>query len=169
MSKIYLANSRLSDAKMEPLLKKFSNKVNVYPPGTCPLTVQLSLLQASRNQTCGKCVPCRDGLRQLEKMLIRILRGRADMDTLIEMKELAAMIRDSADCAIGYQSAIEVLEGLETFKEDYISHIRRQECTGITGQKIPCVTLCPAHVDIPGYIAHVQEGSYDRSCFVNAP
>ena len=91
MSKIYLANSRLSDAKIGPLLKKFSNKVNVYPPGTCPLTVQLSLLQASRNQTCGKCVPCRDGLRQLEKMLIRILRGRADMDTLIEMKELAAM------------------------------------------------------------------------------
>ncbi|MEY8412033.1 NAD(P)-binding protein [Lachnospiraceae bacterium 62-26] len=163
MSKIYLANSRLSDAKIGPLLKKFSNKVNVYPPGTCPLTVQLSLLQASRNQTCGKCVPCRDGLRQLEKMLIRILRGRGDMDTLIEMKELAVLIRDSADCAIGYQSAIEVLEGLETFKEDYISHIRRQECTGITGQKIPCVTLCPAHVDIPGYIAHVQEGSYDKA------
>ncbi|MEZ3487969.1 MAG: hypothetical protein K1W22_15665 [Lachnospiraceae bacterium] len=87
-------------------------------------------------------------------MLIKVLRGRADMDTLIEMKELAVMIRDSADCAIGYQSAIEVLEGLETFKEDYISHIRRQECTGITGQKIQCVTLCPA----PSYggISHAR-------------
>lgn len=163
MSKIYLANSKHSDAKIGPLLEKFSNKVNVYPPGTCPLTVQLSLLQASRNQTCGKCVPCRDGLRQLEKMLISVLRGGATMETLIEMKELATMIRDSADCAIGYQSAIEVLEGLETFKEDYISHINRQECTGINVQKIPCVTLCPAHVDIPGYIAHVYEGDYDKA------
>ena len=118
MSKIYLANSALSDAKIGPLLEKFSNKVNVYPPGTCPLTVQLSLLQASRNQTCGKCVPCRDGLRQLEKMLISVIRGNATMDTLMEMKELAIMIRDSADCAIGYQSAVEVLEGMETFKEE---------------------------------------------------
>ena len=89
MSKIYLADKTLSDAKIGPLLEKFSNKVNVYPPGTCPLTVQLSLLQASRNQTCGKCVPCRDGLRQLEKMLVSVLRGNASMDTLMEMKELA--------------------------------------------------------------------------------
>ena len=160
MGKIYLANHELSDAKIGSLLEKFSNKVNVYPPGTCPLTVQLSLLQASRNQTCGKCVPCRDGLRQLEKMLISVIRGNATIDTLSEMKELAIMIRDTADCAIGYQSATEVLEGMETFKDDYISHIENQECTGITGQKIPCVELCPAHVDIPGYIAHVQEGNY---------
>ena len=160
MSKIYLADKTLSDAKIGPLLEKFSNKVNVYPPGTCPLTVQLSLLQASRNQTCGKCVPCRDGLRQLEKMLISVIRGNASMDTLVEMKELAMMIRDTADCAIGYQSAIEVLEGMETFKEDYISHIEQQECIDIKGQKVPCIELCPAHVDIPGYIACVQEGNY---------
>ena len=44
MSKIYLADKTHSDAKIGPLLEKFSNKVNVYPPGTCPLTVQLSLL-----------------------------------------------------------------------------------------------------------------------------
>ena len=70
------------------------------------------------------------------------------------------MIRDSADCAIGYQSAIEVLEGLETFASEYESHIRAHECPQNVGQKVPCVTLCPAHVDIPGYIAHVHEGNY---------
>ena len=160
MSKIYLANNKLSDAKIGSLLEKFSNKVNAYPPGTCPLTVQLSLLQASRNQTCGKCVPCRDGLRQIEKMLISVIRGNATMENLEEMKSLAMMIRDTADCAIGYQTAIELLEGMETFKEDYISHIENKECTGITGQKVPCIELCPAHVDIPGYIAHVQAGNY---------
>ena len=82
------------------------------------------------------------------------------MEMLDKMKEIAIMIRDSADCAIGYQSAIEVLEGLETFASEYESHIRAHECPQNVGQKVPCVTLCPAHVDIPGYIAHVHEGNY---------
>ena len=160
MSKIYLAGKHSRDVIIGDLLEKFSRKVEVYPPGTCPLTVQLSLLHASMNQTCGKCVPCRDGLPQLAKLLEKILNGVGSMEMLDEMKEIAIMIRDSADCAIGYQSAIEVLEGLETFASEYESHIRAHECPQNVGQKVPCVTLCPAHVDIPGYIAHVHEGNY---------
>ena len=160
MSKIYLAGKHSRDVIIGDLLEKFSRKVEVYPPGTCPLTVQLSLLHASMNQTCGKCVPCRDGLPQLAKLLEKILNGVGSMEMLDKMKEIAIMIRDSADCAIGYQSAIEVLEGLETFASEYESHIRAHECPQNVGQKVPCVTLCPAHVDIPGYIAHVHEGNY---------
>ena len=104
---------------------KFSRKVDVYPPGTCPLTVQLSLLHASMNQTCGKCVPCRDGLPQLADLLSKILNGVGTMEMVDEMREIAIMIRDTADCAIGYQSAIEVLEGLETFADEYESHVKK--------------------------------------------
>lgn len=160
MSKIYLADSKSADKRVEHFLSKYASKVSVYAPGTCPINVQLSLLQASRSQTCGKCVPCRDGLRQLEKMLVRVLRGNATLETLNEIKSLAEMIRDSADCAIGYEAAIEVLEGLEIFKDEYIGYIEDRECPGNTGKQIPCVTMCPAHVDIPGYIAHVAEGNY---------
>ena len=110
MSKIYLAGKHSRDVIIGDLLEKFSRKVEVYPPGTCPLTVQLSLLHASMNQTCGKCVPCHDGLPQLAKLLEKILNGVGSMEMLDKMKEIAIMIRDSADCAIGYQSAIEVLE-----------------------------------------------------------
>ncbi len=160
MSKIFLADSNSSDVKIGKLLEKFESKVKVYPPGTCPLTVQLSLLQASKNQTCGKCVPCRDGLPQLESLLRSILDGDATMDTLDEMKKLAAIIRDTADCAIGYQSAIEVLQGLETFRDEYVSHITDCACPGETGQKVPCINMCPAHVDIPGYIALIGNEDY---------
>lgn len=160
MSKIYLADSKSADVRVEHFLEKYSNKVSVYAPGTCPINIQLALLQSSRTQTCGKCVPCRDGLRQLEKMLVRVLRGQATIEILDEIKELAEMIRDSADCAIGYQAAQEVLEGLDTFREEYIGYIEKGECPGNTGKQIPCVTMCPAHVDIPGYIAHVAEGNY---------
>jgi NADPH-dependent glutamate synthase beta subunit-like oxidoreductase len=160
MSKIYLADPENCDVKIGKLLDRFVDKVKSYPPGTCPLTVQYSLLYASMNQTCGKCVPCRDGLPQLAALLKRILDGDATMDTLEEMRELATMIRDTADCAIGYQSATEVLKGLTSFKLEYESHIAKHLCPSDVGQKVPCINLCPAHVDIPGYIALVGEGDY---------
>ncbi len=160
MSKIYLADPENCDVKIGRLLNRFVDKVKSYPPGTCPLTVQYSLLSASMNQTCGKCVPCRDGLPQLSILLKKILDGDATMETLEEMRELATMIRDTADCAIGYQSATEVLKGLTSFRLEYESHIKQHLCPSDVGQKVPCINLCPAHVDIPGYIALVGEGDY---------
>jgi NADPH-dependent glutamate synthase beta subunit-like oxidoreductase len=160
MSKIYLADPENCDAKIGKLLDRFVDKVKSYPPGTCPLTVQYSLLYASMNQTCGKCVPCRDGLPQLAALLKRILDGDATMETMEEMRELATMIRDTADCAIGYQAATEVLKGMNSFKLEYESHIKQQLCPADAGQKVPCINMCPAHVDIPGYIALVGEGDY---------
>ncbi|MCD8143845.1 MAG: FAD-dependent oxidoreductase [Oscillospiraceae bacterium] len=160
MSKLYLTDPDNCDAKIGFLLERFVSKVKSYPPGTCPLTVQYSLLNASMNQTCGKCVPCRDGLPQLAELLKRILNGDATMETVDEMKALATMIRDTADCAIGYQSAAEVLKGLTNFKIEYESHVQKHLCPSDVGQKVPCISLCPAHVDIPGYIALVGEGDY---------
>ncbi len=160
MAKIYLAEPESCDTKIGRLLEKFVDKVISYPPGTCPLTVQWSLLVASMNQTCGKCVPCRDGLPQLSVMLKKILDGDATMETLEEMKSLATMIRDTADCAVGYQSADEVLKGLDSFRLEYESHIQKRICPANVGQKVPCINKCPAHVDIPGYIALVGEGDY---------
>ena len=53
MSKIYLADSDNFDNKIEELLNRFQSKITACPPGTCPLTVQLSLLQTSAAQTCA--------------------------------------------------------------------------------------------------------------------
>ena len=119
MSKIYLADSDNFDNKIEELLNRFQSKITACPPGTCPLTVQLSLLQTSAAQTCGKCVPCRDGLPQLQRLLQSVLDGGAAPETLEKMESLAEMIRDTADCAIGYQAAADVLWGLEALKEEY--------------------------------------------------
>ena len=88
MSKIFLADPQSCDVKIGRLLETFETKVKAYPPGTCPLTVQLSLLVASKNQTCGKCVPCRDGLPQLEVLLRKVLEGDATMEVLEHMRSL---------------------------------------------------------------------------------
>ena len=160
MKQHLLAKPDNTDRKIGGLLASFNRKIRAYPPGMCPLTVQLSLLHASKSLTCGKCVPCREGLVQLEELLKQILDGGGSTQTLQQMKELAEMIHATADCAIGYEAAQVVLKGLEEFRDEYIGHIYRHMCQEEIGQTIPCVTMCPAHVDIPGYIALIAEQDY---------
>lgn len=102
--------------KTNKFLDKFVKRVKGNPPGVCPIAVQLSFLQSARSQTCGKCVPCRDGLEQVENMMRQILDGKADMQTFENMVELAKMIQDTADCAIGYEAANIVLQSVELFR-----------------------------------------------------
>ena len=146
--------------KTMKFLERFVKRVKGYPPGVCPLAVQLSFLQSARSQTCGKCVPCRDGLEQVEKMLRMIVEGEADRKVFDDMVELCHMIEDTADCAIGYEAARIVLESVEFFEDEYMSHIEEKRCQPEVGQKIPCVSYCPAHVDVPDYIALIGEHRY---------
>lgn len=160
MSKLYLSDPSGYDEKMNEIARHFSHKVEVYPPGSCPITLQISMLRTAANETCGKCVPCRDGLPLVARLMQKVLDGRATEKTLENIKMMATMIRSSADCAIGWNAADEVLKGLELFADEYESHIQNKRCVDTIGQKIPCVSLCPAHVDIPGYIALVGNEDY---------
>ena len=159
-SKNVIHKNEMNEKTMK-FLEKFMKRVKATPPGVCPITVQLSFLQDARSQTCGKCVPCRDGLEQVEYMMRDILDGKADMDEFNRMVELCKMIMDTADCAIGYEAANIVLQSVETFKDEYMSHITNQTCMEEVGQKVPCISYCPAHVDIPGYIALIGDHRYD--------
>lgn len=160
MSKLSIAPSSHADSTIADYLERFGQRVEATPPGMCPVSVQLSLLQAGGAQTCGKCVPCRDGIPQLAKLLEKVRDCKADADTLDEIRELATLVRDGSDCAVGYQAGAAVLDGLETFADEFESHVSLNQCLDDVSQKVPCEALCPAHVDIPGYIALVGEGRY---------
>ena len=160
MSKLYLSDPSGYEVKMNEIARHFSHKVEVYPPGSCPLTLQLSMLQTAAGETCGKCVPCRDGLPLVARLMQKVLDGRATEKTLENIKMMATLIRDSVDCAIGWNAADEVLKGLELFADEYRSHIENRKCQDFIEQKVPCIYLCPAHVNIPGYIALVGKEDY---------
>lgn len=160
MSKEILADPRSADVRQRPLMRELARVAATVPPGTCPLETQMALLRAARAQTCGKCTPCRAGLVQLEAMLDSLLRGEALPETPDAMRALASSIADSADCAIGFSAASAVLDGLDAFSAEYQAHAQYGACDSCAGQEIPCVHECPAHVDVPGYIALVGEGSY---------
>lgn len=160
MSKLKVLPTSNTDTNIGGYVERFDRRVDATPPGQCPLTVQVALLDAGCQQTCGKCVPCRDGLPQLRKMLAEIAACQADASVLEAAKVLATMIRDTSDCAIGYQAAQDVLDGMETFAAEYASHVENHSCQEEVGQTVPCESLCPAHVNVPGYIALVGQGDY---------
>ena len=127
---------------------------------TCMVEVARFFMNFTQNESCGKCVPCRVGLWQLKNLLTDVMNGDATMETLDLMEELSVSIMEGADCAIGYEAAHMVYKSLMGCREDYEEHVRQGRCTCQYTQPVPCVSLCPAHVDIPGYIALVGEGRY---------
>ena len=160
MSRLKIATKNVAGQTVERLYKDLERRIVASPPGICPVDLALNFLRLCHAQTCGKCVPCRVGLGQLADYLNQVLEGEATMETLGEIERLAKVISNSADCAIGYEAANMVLRGLEGFRDDYVAHIKNGKCTNHITQAIPCVALCPAGVDIPGYIALVNEGRY---------
>lgn len=161
MSRLEISSPTKAKIVMEGLYKDLERRIESSPPGLCPVDMAQAFLELCYAQTCGKCVPCRIGLRQLKSLNQDVLDGKASMGTLKLMEETARSVIDSADCAIGYEAARMVYKGLIGYRDDYEEHIKNGRCTCTYSQPVPCVTLCPAHVDIPGYIALVREGRYD--------
>ena len=92
-------------------------------------------------------------------LLEKILDGQGTLQDVELIEHTADIISDSADCAIGFQAANHVLSALAAFREDFIAHITTGQCVA-SYQAVPCAAQCPAHVDIPGYIALVGEKRY---------
>ncbi|MBR2529495.1 MAG: NAD(P)-binding protein, partial [Lachnospiraceae bacterium] len=146
--------------RIDVVLRKFRSRMTSYPPGVCPLALYRSLLHISMNQSCGKCVPCRDGLKDVDYLLRKILNGDGEDDTLALLEEKCRMIARTADCAVGVVGADLILDSLTEFADEYDNHIRFGRCVENVVQTTPCITLCPAHVDVPGYIAQIKNENY---------
>ena len=160
MSRLEFYSTSGSQAVVESLYRDLEHRIVASPPGLCPVDLASAFLKLCHAQTCGKCVPCRVGLRQLQLLIDDVLNGSATLETLDFIETTAQVIADSADCAIGYEAAEMVLKGIRGFRDDYESHVTTGRCTCNLDQPVPCVAQCPAGVDIPGYVALVAAGRY---------
>ena len=160
MARLSVAPRAKDDAKFATFLDEYERRVEAMPPGMCAVAMQLDLLRAGGCQTCGKCVPCREGIAHIETLLEEVLAFDAEPDVLDEIRAQATVVRDTADCAIGWHAAEVLLAGLSTFKEEFESHVKQGQCREGVAQTVPCETLCPAHVNVPAYIALAGSGDY---------
>lgn len=160
MSRLTILTKDKAQVTMESLYQDLERRIVASPPGLCPVDLTRSFIKMCLAQSCGKCVPCRVGLRQLARLFDNVLDGEANEETVENIKLTAEGIYYSADCAIGYEAAKLALKSVDGCIDDFESHIRNGFCSCNSNQPVACVKSCPAGVDIPGYIALVQQGRY---------
>jgi len=127
--------------------------------GVCPVETAAVFLRLCQAQSCGKCVPCRIGLRRIVELLEKVLAGDGKPVDVALIEKTARNLLDSSDCAIGYEAAEVLLESIEIYRQDYDSHVTQGICAA-KNHAVNCRRYCPADVDIPGYIALCKEGRY---------
>lgn len=156
MSRLDIKTPDLAQMVVDQLYHDMERRIASSPPGLCPVDMALNFLNLCHAQTCGKCVPCRVGLGQLSTLIRSILDGHGTLEDLTTLENTARTIECTAACAIGQHAARLVLSGLRGFADDYKEHILHRRCLGSLENPVPCRALCPAGVDIPGYIALIH-------------
>jgi len=94
----------------------------------CMVDVARFFLDFTRDESCGKCTPCRIGTKRLLEMLENITQGKADMEDLDKLQELATGIKKVALCGLGQTAPNPVLSTLNHFRDEYVSHVKDKKC-----------------------------------------
>ena len=130
---------------------------------TCMVEIARYFLSFTQAESCGKCVPCRLGTRQMLELLTRITQGKGreeDMDVLFT---IAKTVKECSLCGLGQTCPNPVLTTLNYFKEEYESHIREKKCPAAVCDALmisPCQHTCPVGINIPKYVAQIAAGEY---------
>lgn len=157
MSRLELFAPNDAQLVVEKMFREMERRIDSSPSDLCPVDIARVFLEFSHAQSCGKCIPGRVGLGNLKHLITDVIDGKATMETLRVIEETAITIMESADCAIGFEAAHLVYKSIIGNRDDYIEHIQHNRCLTKCNLPVPCVGLCPAHVDVPGYIALIAE------------
>ena len=82
MSRLSIITQNKAQATVEELYKDLERRISASPPGLCPVDLASAFLKLCHAQSCGKCVPCRVGLGQLQKLMDQVLDGEADISVI---------------------------------------------------------------------------------------
>jgi len=95
---------------------------------TCMVDVARYFLNFLKEESCGKCAPCREGIKQILKILNRICEGKGREGDLQRLQELGNAVQDASLCALGGTAANPLLTTMNYFQDEYVAHIRDKRC-----------------------------------------
>ena len=161
-------------------LKKFgtimgSGGLVVVDESTCMVDFAKYFMEFIQNESCGKCIPCREGTRRMLEILEALTRPRhkeADLDALLRMqgimhlKKLAETIRSTSLCGLGQSAPNPVLSTLQWFRDEYEAHLFERRCPSGSCKELvgaPCQNGCPVGTEVWRYVAHIARGEYTNA------
>jgi NADH-quinone oxidoreductase subunit F len=133
---------------------------------TCIVDVAKYFLNFLRDESCGKCLSCREGTQRMWEILADIAGGKARMQDLALLEELALAVKDSSLCGLGQTVANPVISTLRYFREEYETHIKAKKCPAMVCKEIvssPCMYTCPVDQEASTYIALVAQRRFEEA------
>ncbi len=130
---------------------------------TCMVDVAKFFLEFVLEESCGKCVPCRVGIKRMHEILERISEGMGEEGDIERLIKLGTIIKQTSLCGLGQTAPNPVLSTIQHFRKEYEDHIIHKHCeAGVCPGLVraPCQSACPAGVDIPGFISLIKEKRY---------
>jgi len=131
---------------------------------TCMVDMARYFLEFTRGESCGQCTPCREGTKQMYRILDRICKGEGKPEDIPLLKEMAEIVIDSSLCGLGQTLGKTPLTTLNYFLEEYEEHINKKYCRARTCKRLspaPCQAACPVGIDVPTYNALIAWGRFD--------
>jgi NADH-quinone oxidoreductase subunit F len=138
----------------------------VMDEGTCMVDFARYFLDFAQKESCGECVPCRLGTKQLLNILEDITRGKGkpgDIDLLVELSE---GIKKGALCGLGQTAPNPVLTTIRYFRDEYEAHVNQKRCPAVVCKELissPCQHVCPIGTQAPVYIALIAQGRFKEA------
>ena len=124
MSRLVIPTNSEAQNVVEGLYKDLERRIIASPPGLCPVDLTAAFLKMCHAQTCGKCVPCREGNRQMYMILHRFANGLATEKDFERMERLSFTMATASSCGLG-QSACTALDScLKHRREEFQAHIK---------------------------------------------
>jgi NADH-quinone oxidoreductase subunit F len=130
----------------------------------CVVDVARFFLEFCKDESCGKCTPCRVGTQKMLEILTRICNGEGQEGDIERLEKWADIIKNTSLCGLGQSAPNPVLSTIRYFREEYEAHIREKRCPAAVCSamfKAPCIHACPINMDIPSYVALTRAGRLD--------
>jgi len=138
----------------------------VMDENTCMVDVAKYFLNFLRDESCGKCLSCREGTQRMWEIVKDISEGKGKEDDIKLLEELAKAVKDASMCGLGQTAANPVLSTLRYFKKEFEDHIRYMKCPALVCKEIvssPCQYICPIDQEASVYIALIAHGKFEEA------